>query len=145
MQHLLTYRNLTVWLDPPTYYYVYLLHFKQKYHHAGHYLGATGAIDARLHLHRHHGGARLMEVIHQAGIDFDLARLWRVETWEESRGLERKLKAWHGSTKLCPICQGKPFDDLVFMRQGHWPFALHDVIGKRQPVNERQPLFIRRQ
>ena len=114
-----TWRGLTVRLDPPHYFYVYLLHFKQPYKHARHYLGSTGALDARLKLHRHHGGARLMEVVTDAGIDFEVSRLWRCETYQEAHELERRLKHWHGSTKLCPLCQHKHVDDLTFLRQGH--------------------------
>jgi len=85
-----------------------------------------------------------MEVVTQAGIDFELSRLWRIDTWEESRDLERKLKHWHSDVKLCPLCQGKPPDPLVYMRQGHWPLALHDGSGKRQPMGTHIPTFVRR-
>jgi predicted GIY-YIG superfamily endonuclease len=131
---ILTHRGLTVRLSPPTYFYCYLLHFSEKYKHAGHYLGATGALEQRLYLHRHGNGARLMEVVSKAGIDFTLARLWRVESWEESRDLERTLKHRHESPRLCPICRGLPVDDLVFLRQGHYPFSNFDKPGRRRPM-----------
>lgn len=79
---------------------VYLLHFNRPYKHARHYLGSTNNLNARLERHRAGNGARLIEVITQAGIGFTLAR-----TWEGGRTLERRLKNWHNSPKLCPICR----------------------------------------
>lgn len=84
---------------------VYLIHFEEPYRHARHYLGV--AVDLEERLRQHHagtksGGARLMEVVSQAGI------AWRVvRVWEGGRGLERRLKRWHGSARLCPICQAE--------------------------------------
>jgi predicted GIY-YIG superfamily endonuclease len=82
---------------------VYLLHFNQPYKHARHYLGSADDLDARLERHRAGNGARLIEVITQAGIGFTLAR-----TWEGGRKEERKLKDQHNSPRLCPICNPKP-------------------------------------
>jgi predicted GIY-YIG superfamily endonuclease len=81
---------------------VYLLHFDQPYQHAQHYLGYTDDIDQRMATHRAGNGARLMEVIGQAGINWRLAR-----TWEGDKELERQLKRRHNSPQLCPICQAK--------------------------------------
>jgi predicted GIY-YIG superfamily endonuclease len=79
---------------------VYLIHFDTPYKHARHYLGYTNNLDRRLEEHRRGQGARLMEVIHNAGITWRLAR-----TWEGGRDLERKLKSQHNSpANLCPIC-----------------------------------------
>jgi predicted GIY-YIG superfamily endonuclease len=132
---ILTWRGMTVSLVPPPQpYYCYLIHFQQPYKHARHYLGATGALDMRLVLHRSGHGARLMEVVNDAGISWELARLWRVDSWEESRDLEHTLKQQHNSPRLCPICQEKPVDLLVSMRQGHWPLFLHDQTRPRRPM-----------
>jgi predicted GIY-YIG superfamily endonuclease len=139
---ILTYRGLTVRLDPPTYFYVYLLHFHSRYYHAGHYIGMTANLDVRLQLHRTGRGAKLTKAVSEAGITFEVSRLWQVDTWEEARALERKLKRRHNGPSLCPICQGKPIDMLVFMRQGHWPLAQHDRQGKRQPMNTHIPTFV---
>jgi len=84
---------------------VYLLHFKEPLHHARHYLGSTGlSVEQRLAHHRANRGARLMQVVNEAGIDYVVAR-----TWQGGRVLERQLKRQHGGNKLCPICkkQGK--------------------------------------
>jgi len=81
---------------------VYLIHFETKYRHAGHYLGYSNHIMDRLAAHATGNGARLMEVIADAGIGWTLARTWR-GNW----ALESRLKRWHGSVKLCPICKGR--------------------------------------
>lgn len=81
---------------------VYLLHFDKPYKHARHYLGSTDDLPARLERHRAGNGARLIEVISAAGIGFVLAR-----TWEGGRKLERRLKNWHNSPDLCPICKAQ--------------------------------------
>ena len=78
---------------------VYLLHFQKPYKHARHYLGFTDDLEQRLAAHRAGNGARLVEVITQAGIEFKLAR-----TWNGGRDLERRLKKWHGGNRLCPLC-----------------------------------------
>jgi predicted GIY-YIG superfamily endonuclease len=79
---------------------VYLIHFNEKLHHAGHYLGYTDDLLVRLEQHRKGNGSRLMQVIGERGIDWILVR-----TWSGTRKLERQLKNWKNSPKLCPICQ----------------------------------------
>ena len=95
---LLCWRGQTVGLTPPHPYFVYLLHFHRRYYPAGHYTGMT----ACLALHRRGRGARLMKAIVSAGITFEVARLWKVDTYEEARALERALKRRHDGTTLCP-------------------------------------------
>ncbi len=83
---------------------VYLLHFDRPYKHARHYLGWTpGSVQARLRLHRKGSGARLMTVIRDAGIGFELAR-----TWPGGRGRERQIKRQGGASRCCPLCGVKP-------------------------------------
>ena len=53
---------------------VYLFHFDQRYEHAGHYTGWAEDLDHRVAEHLAGRGARLIEVITQAGIGFRLAR-----------------------------------------------------------------------
>lgn len=85
---------------------VYLLHFVDgtgqtcRYKHAGHYLGTAEDFERRVHQHKAGSGARLMQVITNAGLDFVVAR-----TWRGGREMERMLKGWHSGVKLCPICQ----------------------------------------
>lgn len=95
----------------------YLLHFSEPYKHAQHYLGYARDLDRRLAAHRAGHGARLLEVIDQAGITWELAR-----TWDGDRRLERRLKNRHDARQLCPICRALrltlatvrevPFEDL---------------------------------
>jgi len=80
---------------------VYLLHFDQRYQHAGHYTGWADDLDHRLAQHQRGAGARLVEVITQAGIGFRLARVWS----GASRARERSLKNSGGASRYCPICQ----------------------------------------
>jgi hypothetical protein len=85
---------------------VYLLHFDQRYEHAGHYTGfAEGSgLLKRLGEHAAGRGARLVEVITQAGISFRLARIWPGVT----RARERQLKQQGGASRRCPICLDQP-------------------------------------
>ena len=66
---------------------VYLLHFNTRYKHAGHYLGSTCDLEARLALHAAGRGARLLHVVQAAGITWRLAR-----TWPGGKAKERQLK-----------------------------------------------------
>jgi predicted GIY-YIG superfamily endonuclease len=78
---------------------VYLLHFDRPYRHAGHYTGWTTNLDARLARHILGDGARLIQVIEQAGIGWTLAR-----TWPGTRNTERALKRQGGASRRCPLC-----------------------------------------
>jgi predicted GIY-YIG superfamily endonuclease len=79
---------------------VYLLHFERPYKHARHYLGSTNRLTARLAEHQEGRGARLLEVVHAAGIPWVLAR-----TWEGGRERERQLKKQAGASRFCPLCK----------------------------------------
>jgi predicted GIY-YIG superfamily endonuclease len=81
---------------------VYLIHFNKAYRHARHYIGFTTNLDKRITDHLCGMGARLMEVITNAGIEWRVAR-----TWQGDRRLERRLKGWHNAALLCPLCSGK--------------------------------------
>jgi predicted GIY-YIG superfamily endonuclease len=83
---------------------VYLLHFDQRYEHAGHYTGWAEDLDRRQAEHQQGRGARLVEVITQAGISFRLARTWP----GVSRARERQLKNQGGASRRCPICLDQP-------------------------------------
>lgn len=78
---------------------VYLIHFDRPYKHARHYLGSAKDLNARLAEHRSGHGARLIQVIQEAGITWRVAR-----TWEGGRLLEYYLKARKNSPHLCPLC-----------------------------------------
>jgi predicted GIY-YIG superfamily endonuclease len=81
----------------------YLIHFDTPYKHAKHYTGSTTDLARRVAEHRAGRGARLMEVITDAGIDWDVVR-----TWEGTRTLERAIKDLHAAPRLCPECSPHP-------------------------------------
>lgn len=83
---------------------VYLLHFDEPYKHAKHYVGFTNdeeTLRGRLWHHRHGSGARLMEVVEEAGIAWKVARLWP----DGDRNKERRLKTSGSASRYCPICR----------------------------------------
>ena len=84
---------------------VYLLHLDPAYKHARHYTGYAepGNLQARLAAHAAGTGARLMQVIKEAGGTFRLAR-----TWPGGRTRERELKNRRDAPRLCPICTQHP-------------------------------------
>lgn len=81
----------------------YLLHFATPYKHAKHYLGYAELISARIEHHRAGSGARLMEVIREAGIEFAVVRIWKNGTRKDERALKNRKNA----PKLCPVCRQK--------------------------------------
>jgi predicted GIY-YIG superfamily endonuclease len=82
--------------------FIYTIHFDEPYAHAAHYTGWTSDLDARLAAHAAGTGARLMEVIKDAGITWTLA-----EVREGTRNDERRLKNRGGASRRCPICAAK--------------------------------------
>jgi predicted GIY-YIG superfamily endonuclease len=82
---------------------VYLLHFDRPYRHAAHYTGFATNLAARLAAHATGHGARLLAVIHAAGIGWTLAR-----TWPGTRSDERALKRQGGASRRCPLCGIQP-------------------------------------
>ncbi len=115
---------------------VYLLHFCTPYKHARHYLGYAESLPARLREHQSGNGARLMEVIHDAGISWTLAR-----TWEGGRDLERQLKRWHSGVKLCPICRSEITLEQMLAEQ---PRTAPRVPGRRVPTGMARPVLFYR-
>lgn len=81
---------------------IYLIHFDEPYRHAKHYMGSTHNLHSRLTDHAIGEGARLMEVIEQAGITWQLTRVW-----QGARKLERLLKSRKEAPNLCPVCAGE--------------------------------------
>lgn len=88
---------------------IYLIHFAEPYQHARHYIGwaKEGRLFIRLDQHRKGSGARLMEVVTEAEIDWWVSRLWRGD-----RNKERRLKNQGGASRLCPDCGVKPLEGL---------------------------------
>lgn len=80
---------------------VYLIHFTPAYKHARHYLGYADDIDLRLATHQAGAGARLCEVVVEAGCQLVLARVWP----DQDRTFERQLKNRKNAPRYCPICR----------------------------------------
>jgi hypothetical protein len=85
---------------------VYLLHFDRPIGDLGnprgfasHYTGWTMDLPARLVDHANGRGARLLQVVGELGIGWQLARIWT-----GTRARERSLKQ-RGATRRCPACQ----------------------------------------
>lgn len=85
---------------------VYLLHFDRPIHHAKHYLGYTclDSVDRRINRHRNGSGAKFLRVANHLGIQYSVVRTWECSNHVEAKHLERRLKSWHNSPKLCPVC-----------------------------------------
>jgi hypothetical protein len=102
---------------------IYLIHFDRPIGDlanprgfASHYTGWTLDLPARLIDHAAGRGARLMEVVGEQGIGWQLARIWT-----GTRTRERSLKQ-RGATRRCPVCRlaalglapPRPVDPLAF-------------------------------
>jgi predicted GIY-YIG superfamily endonuclease len=97
---------------------IYLLHFDRPYRHARHYTGWTEDLLDRLDRHAAGRGARLVEVIWQAGIGFTLVRVC-----EGTRRRERAIKNDGGAARYCPACTSRPWN-------GHWSPITGDLIPR---------------
>jgi predicted GIY-YIG superfamily endonuclease len=80
--------------------FVYLYHFDRPFAHARHYIGWTVDLVARDKLHQAGKGARLLAVLHRAGIGFTIVR-----TWPGDKKLERAIKKRRCAPQLCPVCR----------------------------------------
>lgn len=89
---------------------VYLLHLDPPYKHARHYTGFASDLDERLKDHRAGRGARLLQVVKEAGGTFRLVR-----TWPGTRTLERAIKDMRAAPRLCPECSEHPLP----LKAGH--------------------------
>ena len=84
---------------------VYLIHFDRPLHHARHYLGycADGTLEVRLIRHRAGRGARLLAVLRELGIGWQVVRVF-----DGDRRFERRLKNRRNAWRLCPVCSARP-------------------------------------
>lgn len=87
---------------------VYVLHLNTPLKHAKHYVGFVvngHTLKARIEHHRNGtANCRFTQVLHNLGITFVLARVFRGKKFD--RSFERKLKKTHKVTYYCPICAG---------------------------------------
>lgn len=84
--------------------HVYLIHFHRPYKHARHYLGSCNNLAVRLDEHARGRGARILKVIIDAGIEYDVVRVWTTRSHKAARNLEKKFKRAQHNTRYCPIC-----------------------------------------
>ena len=88
---------------------VYILHLDTPLAHARHYVGfSTNKRTLRERLIHHAKGTancRFTQVLHDLGITFTLARVFRGKKYD--RNFERKLKNTHDTARYCPICSGQ--------------------------------------
>jgi predicted GIY-YIG superfamily endonuclease len=90
---------------------LYVLHFSEKIHHAGHYTGscADGRLEQRLLEHRNGFGARLTQVAVERGITLQLGA-----TLPGSYLDERALKNQHNGPRHCAICRQQRLLEKMF-------------------------------
>jgi predicted GIY-YIG superfamily endonuclease len=99
----------------------YMLCFDRPYQHARHYVGWSEDVLDRLDQHAKGHGARLVEVITQAGIGFTLVRIC-----EGTRRTERAIKNAGGAVRYCPACTPHP-------RNGRWSPPTGDFTPRTYP------------
>jgi hypothetical protein len=82
---------------------IYLYHFNEPFKHSQHYLGSAEDYEIRAAEHASGQGAALMAAVVQAGIPYQLARLWK----EVPRFHEVILHRRKRDSVFCPICSGE--------------------------------------
>ena len=89
-----------------------MLHFEPAYRHARHYMGWADDVDARVAEHLAGAASPLVRAALLAGASVTVA-----VTYAGSRQLERRLKRWHNTWKLCPICRDQRAGALKRQRE----------------------------
>jgi hypothetical protein len=94
-----------------------------RYRHAGHYTGwcQRGRLESRLGEHLAGTGARLLQVVQQAGLHAVLVR-----TWAGTLKHERRLKRQGGAARRCPTC--RRYRRLARLEQVAGPESHQDVL-----------------
>ena len=85
---------------------VYLLHLERPLspdHTAQHYKGSAEDIEA----HRRGNGSRMMQVVAERGIGFQLVRTWEVPEGMTLRQAEKVIRRQKNGRELCPLCNGQ--------------------------------------
>ena len=87
---------------------MYLIHFDRPYGRSSHYVGWAPPLGLRLRItkHRQGAGARTLRRLNEAGIGWNVVRIWTGATLED----EQKVKAWKRSKLLCPTCSDPPLN-----------------------------------
>jgi predicted GIY-YIG superfamily endonuclease len=117
---------------------VYLLHFESKLSgHAGHYVGYSENLAARIAAHEAGDSAKIIEACSRNGIRFVVSRVWV----GGDRELERKIKRGHNAPRrYCPICRGLVHVgysvDIRQLTARRSPPVLATHQGKRRPMRK---------
>lgn len=84
---------------------VYIIHFKNKLHHAQHYVGYVWGDDftKRIKQHRNGTGAKILKACNERGIQYRV-----VVACGGGRDLERWIKNQKNTAQFCPVCSAKP-------------------------------------
>lgn len=85
---------------------IYLLHFDNPLHHAGHYVGWTHSLESlasRLKYHENGNGSKLLAAHRANGGTWVISRLW-----QGTRNDERRVKNGHCTRFYCPECRLPP-------------------------------------
>lgn len=85
---------------------LYVLHFENKRHHAGHYLGSTKHLMRRLKSHANGTGAKLTKVLADENQNWLLAAIYvkKANGGMDIRQLESHQKRRKNGRSVCPIC-----------------------------------------
>lgn len=84
---------------------VYLIHFAKPYKGVSHYIGWTSNVVDRELRHLAGNGSKLLKAVTDAGIDFNVVRVWENKT----RAFERSLKNQKNAYRFCPVCGAPPY------------------------------------
>jgi predicted GIY-YIG superfamily endonuclease len=117
--------------------YVYLIHFNEPYKHARHYLGSCDKLFARMQQHTRGTGARLLAVIKDAGISWQL-----VAVWKGDKKSERAARNRHDRQSLCPLCADARRQRKTASAQRITAAKRLAAINSQIPIGQNQQLFV---
>ena len=86
--------------------YVYLLHVPNPIGRMKHYLGYCyrDSVQDRVAKHNSGNGSKNTNNGIKHGITYQLVRTWECKSTSQARSLERQLKLYKNSPRLCPVC-----------------------------------------
>lgn len=101
-------------------WFLYIIHFKEKYKHAQHYVGIAQNVEDRFAEHMAGRGARLLQVVREAGIKIEAcSTIKEFSDFSSAHLAEKKLKATNNTKRYCPICKKKETELLTVGSEEH--------------------------
>ena len=91
---------------PKRHGYIYVIHFRDAFHHARHYIGCCNQLRARLARHAAGHGARLLQVLGEQDRPWELGGVYQC-TLTDLRTVERWTKRQKHSSAYCEVCRGQ--------------------------------------